>query len=94
MSKVTVKTKCRCPGDMYDISISVCKGRQRVHYPKCPVCHYRTEIVAVSSGPEEENGVEPSNTGNNKPRKVVELYSTRDKLINRKIFKSYDIRGI
>ena len=94
MSKVTVKTKCRCPGDMYDISISVCKGRQRVLYPKCPVCHYRTEIIAVSSGLEEEDGVEPSNAGNNESRKVVELYSTKDKLINRKIFKSYDIRGI
>jgi len=94
MSNVTVKTKYRCPGDMYDISISVCKGRQRALYPKCPVCHYRTEIIAVSSGQEEENGVEPSNPGNNESRKVVELYSTKDKLINRKIFKSYDIRGI
>jgi len=91
----TLKTKRRCPGDLYDISISVCRGRKRVHYPKCSECHYNNaEISAASSESEEENDVEATNTGNNKPRKIVELYSSRDELINLKIFKSYDIRGV
>jgi phosphomannomutase len=95
MSKKAIKTKRRCPGDMYDISISVCRGRKRVHYPKCSECHYNNaEISDVSSESEEEEDAEAINKGNNKPRKIVELYSTRDKLINLKIFKSYDIRGV
>ena len=28
----------RCPGESYTISDSVCRGRQRVNYPKCKVC--------------------------------------------------------
>jgi phosphomannomutase len=94
MSKKVIKTRRQCPGDTYDISISVCKGRQRVHYPKCSECNYKAEIIAASSELEEENNFETTNTGNNKQRKVVELYSTKDNLINLKIFKSYDIRGL
>jgi phosphomannomutase len=95
MSKKVIKKKRHCPGDSYDISISVCKGRQRVHYTKCSTCdYYKTEINDALPGPDEENDVETINKGNNKPRKVVELYSNQDKLINLKIFKSYDIRGV
>jgi phosphomannomutase len=94
MSKKVVKTKRRCPGDQYDISMSVCKGRQRVHYPKCSECHYKTEIIAASPALEEDNEVETAKERDNKQRKVVELYSTQDKLVNLKIFKSYDIRGV
>jgi len=48
----------RCPGESYTISDSVCKGRQRVNYPKCNVClekvepksfdHLQTETTKVS----------------------------------------------
>lgn len=33
----------RCPGESYTISDSVCKGRQRVNYPKCNVCLEKIE---------------------------------------------------
>ncbi|KKO18653.1 MAG: phosphomannomutase/phosphoglucomutase [Candidatus Brocadia sp.] len=34
----------RCPGESYTITDSVCKGRQRVNYPKCNVCLERVEM--------------------------------------------------
>lgn len=33
----------RCPGEAYTISDSVCRGRQRVNYPKCNVCLDKVE---------------------------------------------------
>ncbi len=33
----------RCPGETYTISDSVCRGRQRVNYPKCNVCLDKVE---------------------------------------------------
>lgn len=33
----------RCPGESYTISDSVCRGRQRVNYPKCNVCLEKVE---------------------------------------------------
>ncbi len=33
----------RCPGESYTISDSVCRGRQRVNYPKCNVCLEKIE---------------------------------------------------
>lgn len=35
----------RCPGEAYTISDSVCRGRQRVNYPKCNVCLDKTEPI-------------------------------------------------
>ena len=92
MSKNIVNPKRQCPGDGYEISISICKGRQRVHYPKCPVCHYRTEAVNASSTSVEED-TEKTNQETGNARKVVQLSPNQDKAINLKIFKSYDIRG-
>lgn len=37
------KGKHRCPGEPYEINDSVCKGRQRVNYPKCNVCLEKVE---------------------------------------------------
>lgn len=37
------KRKHRCPGEPYEISDSVCKGRQGVNYPKCNVCLEKVE---------------------------------------------------
>ncbi|HLG30895.1 MAG TPA: hypothetical protein VI387_11855, partial [Candidatus Brocadiales bacterium] len=34
----------RCPGEKYDITVPVCKGRQRRSYPKCMVCLHRTIV--------------------------------------------------
>ncbi|MEK7700356.1 MAG: phosphomannomutase/phosphoglucomutase [Planctomycetota bacterium] len=33
----------RCPGETYTINDSVCRGRQRVNYPKCNVCLDKVE---------------------------------------------------
>ncbi|UJS16196.1 MAG: phosphomannomutase/phosphoglucomutase [Candidatus Jettenia sp.] len=44
----------RCPGESYTISDSVCKGRQRVSYPKCNVCLNKVEPASQS-----QSDVEP-----------------------------------
>ena len=80
MSKNIVNPKRQCPGDGYEISISICKGRQRVHYPKCPVCHYRTEAVDASSTSVEED-TEKANLETGNTRKVVQLSPNQDKAI-------------
>ncbi len=33
--------KCKCPDTKYELEPAVCKGRQRVSYPKCKVCQFR-----------------------------------------------------
>ncbi|MDN3515574.1 MAG: phosphomannomutase/phosphoglucomutase [Candidatus Brocadia sp.] len=38
----------RCPGESYTISDSVCKGRQRVNYPKCKICLEKVEPMTVN----------------------------------------------
>ncbi len=38
----------RCPGESYTISDSVCKGRQRVNYPKCNVCLEKVEPTSAN----------------------------------------------
>lgn len=43
----------RCPGESYTISDSVCKGRQRVNYPKCNVCLERVEPGNLTQSPQE-----------------------------------------
>ena len=88
MAKYFLKRKRQCPGDGYEISTSVCKGRQRALYPKCPVCHHRDKAVGTLT--EEEIEYTPMDTST---RKVLQLSTNRDKAINHQIFKSYDIRG-
>ncbi len=39
----------RCPGESYTISDSICKGRQRVNYPKCKVCLEKVEPVQTQT---------------------------------------------
>ena len=89
MAKYLVKRKRQCPGDGYEISVSVCKGRQRALYPKCPVCHHRD--YAIGTPPAEEAEYTPMETGT---RKILQLSTNQDKAINQQIFKSYDIRGL
>ncbi len=88
MAKYFLKRKRQCPGDGYEISTSVCKGRQRALYPKCPVCHHRDKATGTLT--EEEIEYTPMDTST---RKVLQLSTNRDKAINHQIFKSYDIRG-
>ncbi|MCP4254631.1 MAG: phosphomannomutase/phosphoglucomutase [Candidatus Scalindua sp.] len=88
MAKYLVKRKRQCPGDGYEISESVCKGRQRVLYPKCPVCHHRDNAIGTLT--EEEADYTPMETGT---RKILQLSTNQDKAIDHRIFKSYDIRG-
>ncbi len=94
MTGRTTKANRRCPGSHYDISEYICKGRQKVYYPKCTVCRYRTETNTSSSAVKKEDDAETNNIGNYKKREVVQLSSFQDKAINKKIFKSYDIRGV
>ena len=88
MAKYFIKRKCQCPGDGYEISISVCKGRQRVLYPKCPVCHHRDKGIGTLT--EDETEYTPMDTST---KKILQLSTNQDKAINQQIFKSYDIRG-
>ncbi len=91
MAKYFVKQKRRCPGDGYEVSISICNGRQRALYPKCPVCHHRKESVSVSSTLTDDatENIPLVTSG----RKILQLSMNRDKAINPQIFNSYDIRG-
>jgi phosphomannomutase len=91
MAKYFVKQKRRCPGDGYEISTSICKGRQRSLYPKCSVCHHRTEPVSVSPTRTDDN-TENIPIGISTGR-VLQLSVNQDKAIDPQIFKSYDIRG-
>ena len=88
MAKYFVKRKRQCPGDGYEISVSVCKGRQRALYPKCPVCHHRDNAIGTLT--EEETEYTPMETGT---RTILQLSTNQDEAINQQIFKSYDIRG-
>jgi hypothetical protein len=42
MESKTTKSFRHCPGEEYEISIFICRGRQKAHYPKCPNCEFRT----------------------------------------------------
>lgn len=40
--------ECRCPETKYNISVAVCKGRQRLNYPKCSTCPFRGNTDQVA----------------------------------------------
>ncbi len=48
MESKTTKSHRHCPEEDYEISISICKGRQRTHYPKCLKCGFRTKADKAS----------------------------------------------
>lgn len=58
---MTKKQECQCPGEVYTISVVVCKERQRRGWGKCRVCEYATleEIVSVQPAPQKEEAPEP-----------------------------------
>ncbi|MHC4139024.1 MAG: PEGA domain-containing protein [Planctomycetota bacterium] len=49
MESKTTKPYRHCPGEDYEISIFICRGRQRSHYPKCPSCEFRTKTDETAS---------------------------------------------
>lgn len=92
MNERIEKLNRRCPGELYDISESICRGRQRVHYPKCPLCHYRIEVGTNPSKSKVKAEKNPETI--DVKSKPIESSSAPKQSINKKIFKSYDIRGI
>ncbi len=55
-NKTTISSR-HCPGEDYGISISICKGRQKAHYPKCRKCDYRTSAVSIPHTSSEQQSV-------------------------------------
>lgn len=71
----------RCPGEKYDITLPVCKERQRRSYPKCMVCLHRTitdPSVRLSKSMEEADifksydirGIYPDELNEEKAQKI------------------------
>jgi hypothetical protein len=52
--------ECKCPGEVYTITVVVCKERQRRGWGKCRVCEYATlaEVVSISPAPQKEEAPE------------------------------------
>ena len=53
LTKIT-KSYRHCPGDEYEISIFICRGRQKAHYPKCSECEFRTTTEEIAPIPVKE----------------------------------------
>ena len=47
----STKTYRHCPKEDYEISIFICRGRQKAHYPKCPECEFRTTTEEIPPVP-------------------------------------------
>ena len=47
----STKTYRHCPKEEYEISIFICRGRQKAHYPKCPECEFRTTTEEIPPVP-------------------------------------------
>jgi len=55
-SKATL-SRLHCPGEDYVISKSICIGRQKAHYPKCPKCEFKKDPSNRSTTSREEQGL-------------------------------------
>ncbi len=55
----TTKSFRHCTGEDYEISIFICRGRQKAHYPKCPKCEFRTTTEEISPIPVKKETVTP-----------------------------------
>ncbi len=51
---MSTKSYRHCPGIEHEISIFICRGRQKAHYPKCSECEYRTTTEEISPIPAKE----------------------------------------
>jgi len=49
----------RCPGETYDITLAICLGRQRNHFPKCLLCrhHLKRASETASGDPRIKNSI-------------------------------------
>jgi len=68
MATKTTKTFRHCTGENYEISIFICRGRQKAHYPKCPECEFRTTTEEIPPIPVKKEIAKPplqtqTNTG-------------------------------
>ena len=54
MQTMSTKSYRHCPGIEYEISIFICRGRQKAHYPKCSECEFRTTTEEISPIPAKE----------------------------------------
>ncbi len=59
MESNTPKSYRHCPGENYEISIFICRGRQKAHYPKCPTCEFITKTDENSPTPAEKETKKP-----------------------------------
>jgi hypothetical protein len=57
MKSKAILSRLHCPGEDYGISKSICRGRQKAHYPKCPKCDFKTGTVSSSTALTEEQGL-------------------------------------
>ncbi|MBC8552844.1 MAG: PEGA domain-containing protein, partial [Candidatus Brocadiales bacterium] len=59
MQTKSTKPYRHCPNEEYEISIFICRGRQKTHYPKCPECEFRTTTVEIPPVPAKKKKVKP-----------------------------------
>ncbi|MGR3294050.1 MAG: PEGA domain-containing protein [Candidatus Scalindua sp.] len=59
MKSKTTKPYRHCPEEEYEISIFICRGRQKAHYPKCSKCEFRTTTEEISPIPVKKETEEP-----------------------------------
>ncbi|MHC4321252.1 MAG: PEGA domain-containing protein, partial [Planctomycetota bacterium] len=60
MESKTTKPYRHCPDEEYEISIFICRGRQKSHYPKCSECEFRTTTEKISPIPVKKETIKPS----------------------------------
>ncbi|MBC8551800.1 MAG: PEGA domain-containing protein, partial [Candidatus Brocadiales bacterium] len=71
MESKTTKPYRHCPGEEYEISIFICRGRQKVHYPKCPECEFRTTTEEISPIPVEKETITPTSLSQTKTGSIM-----------------------
>ncbi|MCP4251916.1 MAG: PEGA domain-containing protein, partial [Candidatus Scalindua sp.] len=62
MQTKSTKSYRHCPDEEYEISIFICRGRQKAHYPKCLECDYRTTTEESPPIPVEKEKKKPQPT--------------------------------
>ncbi|MCR4290309.1 MAG: PEGA domain-containing protein, partial [Candidatus Scalindua sp.] len=71
MDSKTTKPYRHCPDEEYKISIFICRGRQKVHYPKCPECEFRTTTEEISPIPVEKETITSTSPSQTKTGSIM-----------------------
>jgi PEGA domain. len=71
MDSKTTKPYRHCPDEEYKISIFICRGRQKVHYPKCPECEFRTTTEEISPILVEKETITPTSPSQTKTGSIM-----------------------